>query len=268
MKRLALILVLAGCTPTATPVEPVPKPPEPVDLGRCHLSCCNQQVLELQARTAQETGDSSIEHECCFCEDSPEPTKSFTALRLIPLSHGEPIGCQLDLDRPPVPCDIELTPDGTVYDRRFTSQPIGRLQVGLTLLSVTSNQPVFAVRSDGILVGTGPVHEGTEHAQVLFCKLGLGADLDCVHEFDQALIDRDLIWNEDNCGKPGERWTATVNGDEVVVHFAGYPAETATVAARLEPPPADHGGRLIALYLYGLIAVQGETTIHAPKPPE
>lgn len=102
MRWIAVLLLLGGCAgepapePSAAadaegaereqgPVEPDPEPgpvaeppaePEPAaepeppaPMGRCHESCCSAEVLELQRRTAAETGDPSIEHECCFCDD-------------------------------------------------------------------------------------------------------------------------------------------------------------------------------------------------------
>ena len=41
---------------------------EPSEEPECHLSCCNEQTLELQRKAAAEMGDPSIEHECCMCE--------------------------------------------------------------------------------------------------------------------------------------------------------------------------------------------------------
>lgn len=58
--------------PVAEPAvepEPAAEPEPPTPMGRCHVSCCSAEVLELQRRTAAESGDPSIEHECCFCDD-------------------------------------------------------------------------------------------------------------------------------------------------------------------------------------------------------
>ena len=85
--RLALLLLLA-CSGTSEPetsttgtgseaeaegdahaeaeAESAPAP-------ECHVSCCSAEMLAMQRRAAAESGDGSIEQECCFCE--PEPPR-------------------------------------------------------------------------------------------------------------------------------------------------------------------------------------------------
>ncbi len=64
--------------PASQGAEPEPSTPAPTDPGpadstdapparsaRCHVSCCSERVLELQAQS----DDPSIQNECCFCDD-------------------------------------------------------------------------------------------------------------------------------------------------------------------------------------------------------
>jgi len=86
MRWLPVLLLLAACVDEPAPEtgaaatdegaereQPEPEPatePEPAEpMGRCHVSCCSPEVLELQQRTAAESGDPSIANECCFCDD-------------------------------------------------------------------------------------------------------------------------------------------------------------------------------------------------------
>ena len=332
MRRLWLILVLAGCQQVARPAEPAPESPStrqthvdvsPSDLlGRliegdntlsptaehqdaeygivitATLDLCvspegrvtyaesrgrpteptyEEQILAKVRswRFQPEKSDTACVRRIALRFDTPpryesDRSKSFPALRLIPLDHeGKPVHCQLDLEHPAAPCDIELKSDGTVFDRRMSASPVGYLRPGLTLLSARSGNPVFALRSDGMLIGTGPVHDGTDHAQVLFCRLHADPRIECEHDIDRVLLEQGLFRNADNCGQPSEQqWTVTANGNEIVVHFfVGLPEETTTVVAQVEPPPANSGENLVALYLYAMMAVQSDTTVHAPEPP-
>ncbi|MFC1611433.1 hypothetical protein ACFL6C_10770 [Myxococcota bacterium] len=69
---LPLVFLFACAPAPQQPPEAAPKPPPQEGtaekLGRCHPSCCTDEVRELQAKTARETGDPSIANECCFCE--------------------------------------------------------------------------------------------------------------------------------------------------------------------------------------------------------
>ncbi|MFC1611985.1 hypothetical protein ACFL6C_13570 [Myxococcota bacterium] len=82
------LALFVACAPAPQQLaEPAPKPPPEEGtsekLGRCHLSCCTDEVRELQARTAREMGDPSIANECCSCEDEDRTQAK-------PAGHGVP----------------------------------------------------------------------------------------------------------------------------------------------------------------------------------
>ena len=45
--------------------EPEPQADDLEPMGRCHVSCCSERVLELQAQS----DDPATQNECCFCDD-------------------------------------------------------------------------------------------------------------------------------------------------------------------------------------------------------
>ena len=45
-----------------------PEAPQPGPQPRCHVACCSAATLQLQADSAEATGEPSMANECCICE--------------------------------------------------------------------------------------------------------------------------------------------------------------------------------------------------------
>lgn len=189
-------------------------------------------------------------------------------LRIVPVNErDEPVRC-VD-DRGTRACDLELVADGRVFDRFHSAVAAGRLGADWKLVSERTGRVVQRIRPDDrALIGTGPWHEQTPEAQVLFCTLTPDDALDCVHRFDPVRLRAGQIWNATSCGAKGDRWIASVDRGEIRVRFAGRTPTAPRVVAHVEPPALDANARRAALVLFALHVIEGETRLHLPSDPE
>jgi hypothetical protein len=177
-------------------------------------------------------------------------------MRVTPLDHdGEPIPCVTDQDERP--CDIEVTAEREVFYRSHSPAVAGMIGPALSLRR-GSEPAVFALEPTGFLVGLG-LFQQPDAAQVLFCRLTEEPALRCHHEIGASV--RDRVWNEENCS---ESFVARVDGGTIAVTFFGQSDAPPSVAARIEPPPADNTAKALALFLYAMEVVDRDVEHHAP----
>jgi hypothetical protein len=153
------------------------------------------------------------------------------------------------------PCDIEVTDAGEVYYRSRTAAPAGEIGPGLALGRDGTIE--FSLDESGALIGHGLFH-APDTAQVMFCEMTAEPALHCGHDFSAAA--GTPIWNEGNCKGS---LVLRVDGGEIVAAFPEYPGET-SIAARVEPAPDTDGAEALALFLYAMELVEGDTQYHTP----
>lgn len=182
---------------------------------------------------------------------------SVPPIRVVPLNHrGEPIPCVAgSIERP---CDIEVTAQGELIQRSRSWSVVGRMGPGLAVHDPEGGQRLFALEPNGTLFGLGPFQR-PDAAQMLFCRLTDEPALHCHHELRPAVAGR--VWNETNCSA---EFVARVKEGTVTVSSPAYPNEPPSVAAVVEPAPADDNAKALALFLLAMATVDLDTDHHTP----
>jgi hypothetical protein len=176
-------------------------------------------------------------------------------IRITLLRHdGQPMPC-VTFAGEERPCDIEVTEADEVYYRRYSEAPAGEIGPGLSLRR--EGVDGLSLDESGAVLGRGLFHP-PDAAQVLFCEMTAEPALRCAHDFSAAK--GTPIWNEQNCG---HSFVLRVDGDAIVVAFPQH-EDVPSVIAHVDPAPSSDGAEALALFLYAMELVTGDTTYHTP----